>query len=151
MGYKPPTEHSAARTTAILHIHVTPENELAPFGKVSEGTLTIRGVSKTVKWDGGEQIPRDDLDPTIMPVLAKGIGSPLFPNGAVALAKPDIAEEELYVESASGDQRSWEGVVFHMGRAQEGVNEIRRLVVFVVLDGDLLFSLRRLMTGYMPG
>ena len=134
--YKPPTEHSVARSTAILDVHVTPENILAPFGKVSEGTLTIRGVSKTVKWDGGEQIPRADLDPTLMPVSAKGVGSPLFPDGIVALAKPDIAEEELYVESDSGDQSSCEKVVFYMGQDQEGVNKIRRLVVFVVLDGD---------------
>ena len=134
--YKPPTEHSVARSTAILDVRVTPENEMAPFGKVSEGTLTIRGVSKTVNWDGGEQIPRADLDPTIMPVTAKGIGSPLFPDGIVALAKPDIAEEELYVESNSDNQTLWEEVVFYMGRDQEGVNQIRRLVVFVVLDGN---------------
>ena len=147
MEYKPPTEHSVAIFTAILHIHVTPENELAPFGKVSEGTSTIRGVSKPVKWDGGEQIPRADLDPTIMPVSAKGIGSALFPDGIVALAKPDIAEEELYVESDSGDQSSWERVVFHMGRDQGGVNEIRRLVVFVVLDGNSALLLEEVDDG----
>ena len=145
--YKPPTEHSVARSTAILDVHVTPENKLAPFGKVSEGTLTIRGVSKTVKWDGGEQIPRADLDPNTVPVSAKGIGSPLFPDGIVALAKPDIAEEKLYVESDSGDQGLSEKVVFYMGRDQERVNEIRRLVVFVVLDGDSALLLEEVDGG----
>ena len=146
--YKPPTEHSVARSTAILDVYVTPENEAAPFGKVSEGKLTIRGVSKTVKWNGDDQIPRADLDPTSMPVTARGIGSPLFPDGIVALANPDIAEEELYVESASDNQILWKGEVFYMGRYHEGVNQIRRLVVFVVLDGNSALLLDEVDDGY---
>ena len=135
MEYKPPAVHSLARSTAIIDCSVTPANPLAPFGQVSEGTLTIRGVSKTLKWDGGEQIPRADLDPAMMPVSAKGIGSPLFPDGIVALIRPDISEEELYVGCGSVDPSLWEEVKFHMGRDQEGVNQIRRPVILVVLDG----------------
>lgn len=133
--YNPPAEHSVARSTAILGCTITPENALAPFGKVCQGTLTIRGVSKTLEWDGGEQIPRADLDPAMVPASAKGIGSPLYPEGIVALVQPDIAEETLYVGRDSVDQSLEEQVTFYMGRDQEGINQIRRLVALVVLDG----------------
>jgi hypothetical protein len=132
--FKPPAERSVARSMVILGCSVTPEDTLAPFGKVREGTLTIRGVSKTLEWDGAEQIPRADIDPATMPVSAKGIGSPLFPDGVVALIKPDIAQEILYVGNDSVDQNLWKDVIFYMGRDQEGVNQIKRPVVFVVLD-----------------
>lgn len=145
--YSPPAVNSVARSTAVLNCHVTPENTWAPFGKVREGTLTIRGVSKMLKWDGGEQIPRADLEAATTPVSAKGIGSPLFPDGVLALFMPDIAEETLYVGSDSVDQSLFEEVTFHMGRDQEGVNRIRRPVVFVVLDGISALVLEELDEG----
>lgn len=145
--YKSPAVHSLARSTAILDCSVTPKNPLAPFGQVSEGTLTIKGVSKTLKWDGSEQISRADLESDMMPVSAKGIGSPLFPDGVVALIWPDVAEEKLYVGSDSLDQSLWEEVIFYMGRDQEGVNQIRRPVVLVVLDGNSALLLEELDDG----
>ena len=141
--YKPPGENSVARSTAIHDCRVTPENPLAPLGKVREGTLTITGVSKLHEWDGDIEIPRADLQPTWVPASLRGIGSPLWPDGVVAHVRPDTTEEVLYVRSGSADQTLWEEEIFHMGLNDEGENGITRPVVFIVLDGDSALVLGR--------
>lgn len=133
--YKPPATHSVAGSTAILDCHVTVEEPLAPLGRVSEGTLTIRGVSKGLQWDGDEEIPRRDLEHTWAPASERGIGSPLWPDGVVARVSADVCEEMVDIIDDSGDGTVWE-VVFLMGQLLPGSKRIRRPVVFVVLDGD---------------
>ena len=134
--YKPPGENSVASSTTMHDCRVTPENPLAPLGKVSGGTLTITGVSKLHEWNGDVEIPRPDLEPTWVPASERGIGSPLWPDGVVARVRPDTTEEVLYVRIDSGDQTLWEEEVFHMGLNDEGENGITRPVVLIVLDGD---------------
>lgn len=141
--YKPPSEDSVAKFTAIQQCRVTPEDPLAPLGKVSEATLTITGVSKLHEWNGDVEMPRPDLEPTWVPASKRGIGSPLWPDGVVAHVRPDTTEEVLYVRTESADQTLWEEEVFQMGLNDEGENAITRPVVFVVLDGDSALVLGR--------
>ena len=135
MDDKPPAKNKVAASTVILDCHVTPEEPLAPLGKVSQGTLTIRGVSKALEWNGDIEIPRRDLEDTWVPALERGIGTPLWPDGVVAHVKPDVCEEMVDVEDESGDGTVWE-VGFLMGKLPPGCRRLRRSVVFVVLDGD---------------
>ena len=64
VDYKPAAKNSVAESPPILDCHVSLERPSAPFGKVSEGTLTTRGVSRALKWDGDQEIPRADLEHT---------------------------------------------------------------------------------------
>ena len=142
--YNRPRKHSAARYTLIVDCRVTLEDTSAPFGKVREGKLTIRGVFRTLKWNGDEQIPRAGLDPAMIPVPANGmIPSPLFHDEIVAFATPDVAMEVCYVKSDSVYQ-DLEEVMFYMGQDQEGVNEIRRLVFLVPIDPATALMLEKL-------
>ena len=133
--HKPPAKNKVAASTAILDCHVTPEDPLAPLSKVSKGTLTIRRISKALRWDGDFEIPRRDLEHTWVPASERGIGTPLWPDGVVAHVKPDVCEEMVDIEDDSGDGTVWE-VNFFMGQLPPGCELIRRPVVFVVLDGD---------------
>ena len=133
--YKPPAKDSAAATTAIIDCHVTLEDPLAPLGKVCEGLLTISGISRAIQWDGDEMIPRRDLEHTWVPPPERGLGSPLYPDGVAANVKADVTEEMVDIEDDSGDGTVWEGE-FLMGLLPPGSEQIRRPVVFVVLDGD---------------
>jgi len=73
-----------------------PSNSEALHGRIDSGTLTISGVSMGLDWDGAEEIPARDIDMTKLP-KSSGIGSALYPDGIVALAKPDIAQETLHI------------------------------------------------------
>lgn len=100
MNYHRPRKHSAARHTLIVDCRVTLEDTSAPFGKVREGKLTIRGVFRTLNWNGDEQVPRADFDPATIPIPAKGIVSPRFPDGIIARAKPDFSRKLCHVRVA---------------------------------------------------
>ena len=132
---KPPAKNKMTASTAILDCHVTPEEPLAPLSKVSKGTLTIRGGSKALRWDGDFEIPRRDLEHTWVPASERGVGTPLWLDGVVAHVKPDVSEEKVDIEDESGDGTVWE-VSFFMGQLLPGCERIRRPVVFVVLGGD---------------
>lgn len=138
--YKPPVTDSVASSTAILDCHVTVEEPLAPLGRVSEGTLTIRGVSKALQWDGDTEIPRPDLESTWVPASDRGIGTPLWPDGVVARVLPDVSEESVDIVDDSEDGTVWE-VGFFMGLLPPGSDQFTRSVVFVVLDGDSALAL----------
>ena len=142
MNYHRPRKHSAASHTLIVDCRVTLEDMSAPFGKVREGRLTIRGVFRTLNWNGDEKIPRADLDHVMIPIPAKGITPPLFPDGIVALATPDLAREICHLKSNLEDQNLKE-VMFYMGWSKNVVNEIRRPVVLVVLDRDSALMLEK--------
>ena len=142
MNYHRPRKHSAASHTLIVDCRVTLEDTSAPFGKVREGKLTIRGVFRTLNWNGDEQIPRADLDPAMIPIPAKGTFSRRFPDGIVALAKPDLPKKLCHVKSNSADQNVRE-VMFHMGRNKNVVNEIRLPVFLVIIDSDSALMLER--------
>ena len=133
--YKPPAKNSAAASTAIIDCHVTLEDPLAPLGKVSEGSLTIRGVSRALQWDGDFMIPRRDLEHTWVPPPERGVGSPLWPDGVVARVEADVTREIVDIEDESGDGTVWE-VGFFMGHLVPDSERVRRPVVFVILDGD---------------
>ena len=135
LDHKPPAKNKVAASTVILDCHVISEEPLAPLSKVSQGTLTIRGVSKTLRWDGDFEIPRQDLEHTWVPASERGIGTPLWQDGVVAHVEPDVCEEMVDIEDESGDGTVWK-VNFFMGQLLPGCERIRRPVVFVVLDGD---------------
>ena len=130
----PKTESEIAKATKILACSVSPANPLAPLGGVTDGILKIKGIVKTIDWDGAEQIPKDPE--AAIPVSEKGIGSSLFPEGIIALAKADFAEETLYMDSVaeSDDQNNPIRILFCMVRDQEGVNNVTRQVMCLVLD-----------------
>lgn len=133
--YKQPDEDSAATYTVIVDCRVTLEDTSARFGKVREGALTIRGVSKTLKWNGSAHIPPADVDPAMIPIPVKRNPRQFLPDGIVAFALPDLARESCHVKSNLVNQNLDE-VMFYMGAHQKGVNEIRRLVFLVVIDGN---------------
>ena len=133
--YKPPAKDSAAASTAIIDCHVTLEDPLAPLSKVSEGSLIIRGVSRALQWDGDLMIPRRDLEHTWVPSPERYVGYLYWPDGVVARVTADVTREIVDIEDDSGDGHVWE-VDFFMGHLESGSKQIRRPVVFVVLDGD---------------
>ena len=135
MDYNPPAKDSAAASTAIIDCNVTLEDPLAPFSKVSEGSLTIRGVSRALQWDGDTAIPQRDLERTWVRPTERGIGSPFYPDGVVGNVGADVNMETVHIEDDSDDENVWE-VDFVMGRLRPGSEQMRRPIVFVVLDGD---------------
>ena len=141
-AYKPPAKDSAAASTAITHCHVTLEDPLAPLSKVSEGSLTISGVSSALQWDGDEMIPRRDLEHRWVPPTERGFGTEHWPDGVVAHIHPDVTKETVDIKDDSGDG-TVRVVDFFMGRLRPGSKRIRRPVVFVVLNGDFALVLAK--------
>ena len=82
----------------------------------------------------------------MIPIPAKGITPPLFPDGIVALATPDLAREICHLKSNSEDQGLKE-VMFYMRWSMNAVNEIRRPVVLIVLDRDSALMLEKAGEG----
>ena len=141
-NYHRPRKHSAASHTLIVDCRVTLEDASAAFGKVREGKLTIRGVVRTLNWNGDEQIPRADFDPAMIPIPAKGIVPPRFLDGIIALAKPDFSRKVCHVKSDSADQ-SLKEVTFHIGWSKNVVNEIRLLMFLVPIDQESALMLKK--------
>lgn len=144
-------QKSVAKRTTILDSRVTLANASVPFGRVIEGTLTIRAIVQVIQWNGAEAIPRKGLDPALVPDEDPVIGSPLFPENIVALAKPDTDEEILYYYNAEQEAREevyiytgppimdektseLQKIHFYTGREQKGLNEISRPITCMVLD-----------------
>lgn len=144
-------QKSLAEHTTILDATVTLANPSVSFGRVVDGTLTIRAVVRVIQWNGSEQIPRRDLDPALTPDEDPVIGSPLFTENIVARAFPDTSEETLYYYNAE-PETSEEGylytgpptvdekalelqeVDFYMGSERKFLNDITRLITCMVLD-----------------
>ncbi len=145
-------EDKICKATEVLECVVLPDNPIAPFGKVKDGSLRIKGVVKVIEWGGSSQIPMDGIDLGTLELSTK-IGSPLYPEGIVALAEPDFSEETLYIQnlnvSASNDENdSWDEITFYMGRDYEpAVNSVTRPITCLVLYDNYALMLAEWDTG----
>ena len=90
-----PAENSPAERTKVIDCRTILANENVPFGQVTDGSLMIEGSAQWIEWDGQEQIEAKGLSPDFCVTKSTQIGDPLFPEGIVALAKPDYDQIEL--------------------------------------------------------
>lgn len=130
------------------------ENPIAPFGKIKDGSLTIRGAVKRIEWDGFFQIPIDGIDMSTLN-LSTGIGSPLYPEGIIAVAYPDYDEETVYVLNPSSpatvsemeENESWDEITFYMSRDEVGLNSITRPVTCLAISNESALMLAKCTNG----
>lgn len=144
-------KNSTGLVSEVIECVVVPENPIAPFGKVQDGSLTIRGTVKLIEWDGFFQIPMDGVDMSMVK-LSIEIGSPLYPEGIIAIAHSDYEEETVSIHhskrpdtvSNMKENESWEEITFYMGRNEPGLNLITRPVtcLFIVDEYALMLEKR---------
>ena len=140
-----PNEHPVTNTS-IIECKVIPADEAAPFGRVTEWSITIEGFAQWIDWDGQEQIEAKDLDPDSRPVKSVELGSPLYPDGIVARAFPDYSQLTVVYETSKGDLSAPtpedEGI-FYMGREGTEMNECTLSILVVVITRESALMLYR--------
>ena len=123
--YRAPTWSWASVDCEVLEV-----NSIAPFGRVKDGTLKVSAVMKEAIWDG-------TLIRRIRSRHERGISSYRFERTAgdiMALTRPDVTEETLYIENRDELNKSVpKEVVFHMVQDQERPNTVSRQVACLVL------------------
>ena len=142
-------ENSPAEHTRIVECRTTLTNNNVPFGQVTGGSLVIEGSAQWIEWDGQEQVEAMDLSPDFHVIRSTEMGSPLFPEGIVALARPDYDQIEL--SSTSSEPTSdavtpdsstitfWMGIV-----VQAENNEVTMRILLLVISRTtalMLFAL----------
>lgn len=138
----------------VIECVVELENPMVPFGKIKDASLKIRGIVKLIKWDGFFQIPMDGVDTSTLE-LSTRIGSPLFPDGIIAIAYPDYDEETVYVLNPSSpgtdtdmqDDQLWDEIQFYMSRDEVGLNQVTRSVTCLVLYNKHALILEKCTNG----
>ena len=131
-------ENNPAERTKIIDCRTTLANENVPFGQVTDGSLMIEGAAQWIEWDGQEQVEAKGLSPGFCVIRSAAMGDPLFPEGIVALAKPDYDQIELsstsrepYLDAATPPSST---ITFWMGNVvQAGDNEaVMRILLMVI-------------------
>lgn len=138
----------------VLECVIVLENPIAPFCKIKDGSLTIRGAVKQIEWDGFFQILIDDIDISTLNLLT-GIGSPLYPEGIIAMASPDYDEETVYVLNPSSpamvsemeENESWDEIIFYMRSDKVGLNSITRPVTCLAISNKFALMLEKCTNG----
>ena len=132
-------ENSPVENTQIIDCRVTLTNGNVPFGQVTDGSLRIEGSAKWIEWDGQEQIEALDLSPDFRVTRATQMGDPLFPEGIVALAKPDY--DQIQLSSTTSDPNldaltpDSSTTTFWMGRViQAESNEVVMQILLLVIS-----------------
>ena len=103
------------------------------------GSLKPQFVAKMIEWEGAAQIPPDGLAKDSIPPINKDIGSVLFSEAIITLAKPNVREQILcVVDSCVVSRHSFnEGAVefpFYKGKFHDTANHFTRPFLCVVLD-----------------
>ena len=145
---------STRLVSEVLECVIVLENPIAPFGKVTDGSLTIRGAVKRIEWDGFAQIPMDGIDMSTLE-LSTEIGSPLYPEGIIAVASPDYDEETMYVLNPSSpvtlsemeENESWDEITFYMSGDEVGLNSITRPVTCLAISNEFALMLEKCTNG----
>ncbi|KAL8702273.1 MAG: hypothetical protein Q9201_004497 [Fulgogasparrea decipioides] len=140
--YKPPENIPVAENpvkyTSLVECKVTPANEAVPFGQVTDWLLTIEGFAQWIHWDGQEQIEAKGLDPNLRPLKSIAPGLPLYPEGIVAIAKPDCRQLEGFRKKSKRDPSapSPDDVedIFYMGCEEAETNKILLPTLVVVIS-----------------
>ncbi|KAL8786868.1 MAG: hypothetical protein Q9195_008025 [Heterodermia aff. obscurata] len=142
-----PLKEHPVNNTSIIECKVIPAEEAAPFGRVTEWSITIEGPAQWIDWDGQEQIEAKGLDPDSRPTKSMELGSPLYPDGIVARAKPDYSQLPEMCMASEGDPSApmpdYENI-FYLGVQEAEMNEgtIPILVVIITRWSALMVCRR---------
>lgn len=152
-------KNSTRLVSEVLECVIVLENPIAPFGKIKYGSLTIRGAVKQIEWDGFFQIPMEGIDMSTLK-LSTEIGSPLYPEGIIAVASPDYDEETLYVLNPSSstspgtvsekkeENESWQHeITFYMAHDEPGRNSFTRPVTCLAIYNEFALMLEKCTNG----
>lgn len=147
-------KNNTRRISEVLECVIVLDNPINPFGKIKDGSLTIRGIVKRIEWDGFYQIPMDGIDMSTLK-LSTEIGSPLYPEGIIAVASPDYDEETVYVlkpsspdtVSAMKENESWDEITFYMSRDEPGLNLFTRPVTCLAIYNEFALMLEKCPNG----
>lgn len=125
--------------TSIVECKVTPTNKAVPFGNVIDWSLTIQGFAQWIDWDGQEQIEAKGLDPDSRPLKSIALGSKLYPEGIVAIARPDCYQLQVSCKESKGDSSAppsddVEEDTFYMGGEAAETNEITLPILVIVIS-----------------
>lgn len=125
--------------TSMVECKVTLANKAVPFGNVTDWSLKIKGLAQWVDWDGQEQIEAKGIDPESRPLKSTAIGSALYPEGIVAIAKPDCSQLQVFDKQSQRDSSpspsdDLEEDIFYMGGEAAEANEITLPILVLVIS-----------------
>ena len=135
----PVLEHPV-RNTKLVECRVTPANKAAPFGQVTDWSLTIEGFAQWIQWDGQQQIEAKGLDPDSRPLKSVALGAEIYPEGIVARARPDCSELQISRRkknwNPSEPPHEWVEYDFYLGEEEAETNEITLPVLVIVISRE---------------
>ncbi|KAL8723378.1 MAG: hypothetical protein Q9225_000294 [Loekoesia sp. 1 TL-2023] len=139
-----PVVENPVQYTSLVECKATPANEAVPFGQVTDWSLTIEGSAQWIDWDGQEQIEAKGLDTDSRPLKSLAIGSQLFPEGIIALARPDCSQLQVFGKESKRDPSSLprddeeekDEDIFYMGGEAAETNEITLEILAMVISRE---------------
>ena len=143
----PRVKSNIAKKTEVIDCEVLEVNFIASFGRVKDGTLKISAVTKEIIWDRTLIHFREGFVPDTS-VASAAIGVGWTAGDIIALARPDVTEENLYIENRDELNNSVpKEVVFHTVRDQERPNTVSRQMTCLVLADTSVVMLEKRTNG----
>ncbi len=127
----------------IVECKVTLANTANPFGRVTNGTLRMKGTAKKLDWDGAQRIFKEGFDRS-----TKSEYSQIYFQSIVASAYPDCAAQKLYNTNNETQKCGSppQETMFYMG-IEEEETFMTRPIVCIALDGQIAIMLEKLDDG----
>lgn len=94
----PRVRSNTTKKTEVIDCEVLEVNSIVPFGRVKDGTFKISAATKETIWDGTLIHFREVFVPD-MSVASAAIDVGWTAGDIIALARPEVTEETLYIEN----------------------------------------------------